>query len=85
MSDSEEQESTQSYESDNQDEDFKEDYDYQEMSVKPKINIGALIDKDDSDDMEYGGIDSDEEDFEASQYSNKPTICFFSSIRSASR
>ena len=85
MSDSEEQESIQSYDSDNQDEEFKEDYDYQEESVKPKIKIGALIDKeviDDSDEMEYGGMgsdeeeyeDEDEEDFEAPQYLNKPTM-----------
>ena len=68
MSDSEQEESIQSYDSDNEDIDFKEDYedDYQE-SVKPKIKIGAIINEDivdDPDDMEYGGMDSDEEDFE---------------------
>lgn len=68
MSDSEQEESIQSYDSDNEDIDFKEDYedDYEE-SVKPKIKIGAIINEDivdDPDDMEYGGMDSDEEDFE---------------------
>ena len=68
MSDSEQEESIQSYDSENEDIDFKEDYDdeYQEP-VKPKIKIGALINEDvvdDPDDMEYGGMDSDEEDFE---------------------
>ena len=47
MSDSEQEESIQSYDSENEDIDFKEDYDdeYQEP-VKPKIKIGALIDED---------------------------------------
>ncbi len=67
MSDSEQEESIQSYESDEQD-NFKEydDDDYQEHGNKPKIKIGALLDEDivdDPDDMEYGGMDSDEEDF----------------------
>ena len=81
MSDSEQEESIQSYDSDNQDDDFKEDYDYQEESVKPKIKIGALIDDDivdDPEDMEYGGMDSDEEDFEddfqAPEYPKRPTM-----------
>ena len=66
MSDSEQEESIESYDSDNEDVDFKDDYedDYQE-SVKPKIKIGALINEDivdDPDDMEYGGMDSDDDE-----------------------
>ena len=69
MSDSEaDEKSYESYDN-NSDDDFKEDFDddeeYDEPSVKPRIKIGPIIDEDVADDqeeMEYAGMDSDDED-----------------------
>ena len=67
MSDSEvEEKSYESYDSDS-DQDFKEDFEEDEYGSesKPKIKIGPIINEDivdDPDDMEYGGMDSDEDD-----------------------
>ena len=66
MSDSEADEKSYSYDN-NSDDDFKEDFDdkeYDEPSVKPRIKIGPIIDDvaDDQEEMEYAGMDSDDED-----------------------
>ena len=68
MSDSEaDEKSYESYDN-NSDDDFKEDFDdeeYDEPSVKPRIKIGPIIDEDvvdDQEEMEYAGMDSDDED-----------------------